>query len=292
MRRHAARSTQFANLTVGVGGKHAGPSVRQTQPMTSTANARQTAFVTGATAGIGNAFATELARRGYALVLTARDTARLEQTADSLRAKHRVRVDVLGADLTTTEGVQRVADAVTDHGVDLLVNNAGASLGRCFGQSDIAEESRQLDLLVRAPMHLTDAALAVMLPRGSGQIINVSSVAGFTPRGTYSAHKAWLINFSQWLNFTYAEAGVVTMALCPGFVRTEFHQRMGVDTTEIPRWMWLRADNLVVAALADLDKGKAISIPSVRYQVLANLARHVPPRVVARFAKLGRKVRQ
>lgn len=250
----------------------------------------QTALVTGATAGIGNAFARELAKRGYDLVLVARDIDRLSDLAAELQLSHGSTSTVVGADLSSQEGLVTVSKAIQEHQVDLLVNNAGSSLGKPFGETDIASESHHLDLLVRAPLHLTDAALAVMRTRGSGQIINVSSVAGFTPRGTYSAHKAWLTNFSQWLNFQYADEGVTTMALCPGFVRTEFHQRMGVDTTEIPRWMWLRADKLVTAALADLDKGKPLSIPSARYKVLATLARHVPSRLVARAAKRGRRV--
>src|SRR5699024_2633517 len=157
-------------------------------------------------------------------------------------------------------------DAIARRRIDLLVNNAGSSLGRTFGETAIEDEEFQLDLLLRAPLVLCDAALKAMLAAGGGRIVNVASVAGFTPRGTYSAHKAWLIHFSRWLNIAYADAGVVTMALCPGFTRTEFHQRMRVDTDEIPRWMWLNADGVVRDALADLDKRKAISVPSLRYK--------------------------
>ncbi|MGH3425806.1 MAG: SDR family NAD(P)-dependent oxidoreductase [Nocardioidaceae bacterium] len=253
---------------------------------------RPTALVTGATAGLGNAFARELAGRGYDLVLVARDKTRLEDVRADLERRHGTGVTVIGADLATRDGVTAVAAAIEELAVDLLVNNAGASLGRFFGETAIEDEDRQLDLLVRAPMHLADAALRSMLPRGGGRIVNVSSVAAFTPRGTYSAHKAWVANLSQWMNIAYADRGVVTMALCPGFTRTEFHQRMNVDTDEIPRWMWLRADDVVRAALADLDKGRAISIPSVRYKVLGTLARYAPPRLVARAAKLGRRVRE
>lgn len=249
-----------------------------------------TALVTGATAGIGRAFATELARRGHDLVVVARDTARLDSLAADLTSQHETAVTVVTADLATEEGLATAVAAVRHHEVDLLVNNAGSSIGRFFGDSDIARESEQLDLLVRAPMYLMDAALAVMRPRGSGRIVNVSSVAAFTPRGTYSAHKAWLVNLSQWMNIRYAGEGVTTMALCPGFVRTEFHQRMGVDAGAIPRWMWLRADRLVVAALADLDKNKAVSVPSLRYKVLAALARITPPTLVARYSNVGRKL--
>lgn len=248
------------------------------------------ALVTGATAGIGNAFATELAKRGYDLVLVARDTGRLESIGDRFSKKYGIRVDLVTADLSTAEGVQATSNAVTDTAkpVDLLINNAGSSLAGWFGTTDILDEVHQLDLMVRAPMVLTDAAIKSMTGRGHGQIINVASVAAFTPRGTYSAHKMWIVSLSQWANLQYADAGVTVMALCPGFVRTEFHQRMGARSDNIPRWMWLRADKVVKAALKDVDKGKAVSVPSLRYKFIATVARYAPHRLVARAAKRGR----
>ncbi|MDQ3155406.1 MAG: SDR family oxidoreductase [Actinomycetota bacterium] len=258
--------------------------------MTQTSPTTQRALVTGATAGIGNAYVRALAKRGFDLILVARDTARLEKLATDLRSKHRIAVDVIGADLATADGVQNVANALTDTAkpVDLLINNAGSSLAGWFGTTDIAEEDHQLDLMVRAPMHLTDAAIKSMAGRGHGQIINVASVAAFTPRGTYSAHKAWIVNLSRWLNLQYADVGVTVMAVCPGFTHTEFHQRMGANTDNIPRWMWLKADKVVKSSLRDLDKGKAVSIPSIRYKFLAAFAQYVPASLVARVAKRGR----
>lgn len=250
----------------------------------------RTALITGATAGIGNAFARQLARRGTHLVIVARDTARLEQVAADLRAAHGVEVEVITADLATTEGMDRVSDRLSESGrpIDLLVNNAGASLAGWFGTTSIADEDRQLDLLVRAPMHLMDAAIKSMSGRGRGEIINVASVAAFTPRGAYSAHKAWLVNISQWLNWHYADVGITVQALCPGFTRTEFHQRMGAEIDDVPRWMWLKADSLVKGSLRDLERGKAVSVPSIRYKVLTAVARHAPATFVARIAKRGR----
>jgi len=252
---------------------------------------RGRALITGATAGIGNAFARELASRGHDLVLVARDGERLEKVAATLRDQHRVEVDVIAADLTTDDGLAATVNALTDttRPVDLLVNNAGSSLAAWFGTTDIADEDRQLDLLVRAPMHLMDAAIKAMAGRGHGEIVNVASVAAFTPRGTYSAHKAWLVNLSRWANFQYADTGVTVMALCPGFVRTEFHQRMGIDPNQsVPRWMWLKAEKVVVAALADLDRRKAVSVPSLRYKALATIAQYAPKPLVARMARRGR----
>ncbi|MGJ9411080.1 SDR family NAD(P)-dependent oxidoreductase [Aeromicrobium sp. CF4.19] len=248
------------------------------------------ALITGATAGIGHAFATELASRGHDLVVVARDTVRLESVATELRSRHGIEVDVLTADLTSDDGLATTVGAVTSttRPVDLLVNNAGSSFPGWFGTTDVAEEDQQLDLLVRAPMHLMDAALKAMSGRHHGDIINVASMAAFTPRGTYSAHKAWLVNLSQWANLQYADVGVRVQALCPGFVRTEFHQRMGADTSTIPRWMWLRTGPVVKASLRDLERGRSISIPSLRYKVLAFLSRHAPTTLVAKVAKRGR----
>lgn len=248
------------------------------------------ALVTGASSGLGLAFATELARRGYDLVIAARTTDRLESVAAQLRAKHTVEVDVITADLSTLAGMQLTANALTDttRPVDLLVNNAGASLAGWFGTTDISDEDRQLDLLVRAPMHLMDAAIKTMAGRGGGQIINVSSVAAFTPRGVYSAHKAWLLNLSRWADVHYDDVNIAVQALCPGFVRTEFHQRGQMDVSGVPRWMWLKADKVVATSLRDLDRDKAVSIPSVRYKTLATLARYLPAPFVTRVAKRGR----
>jgi uncharacterized protein len=248
------------------------------------------ALVTGATSGLGRAFAVELARRGHDLVIVARTTDRLETVASEIRARHGVAVEVVTADLSTDEGMLTTANALTDTArpVDLLVNNAGASLAGWFGTTDIADEDRQLDLLVRAPMHLMDAAIKTMAGRGGGQIINVSSVAAFTPRGVYSAHKAWLLNLSRWADVHYDDVNISVQALCPGFVRTEFHQRGNMDVSGIPRWMWLKADKVVSASLRDLASDRPVSIPSLRYKFLATLARHLPAGVVARAAKRGR----
>jgi short-subunit dehydrogenase len=176
------------------------------------------------------------------------------------------------------------------------VNNAGSSNAGWFGTTPISEEDHQLDLLVRAPMHLMDSGIKAMSARNATGtrpsfpqgVINVASVAAFTPRGAYSAHKAWLVNLSQWANLQYEPEGITVQAVCPGFTRTEFHQRMHADISGIPRWMWLKADSVVKASLKDLEKGKAVSIPSVRYKILAFFARNAPSGLVKTFAKRGR----
>lgn len=241
------------------------------------------ALVTGATAGLGAAFARELASAGSDLVLVARDAARLEDTAAHLRASFGVQVEVLVADLTDPHQLASVEERVasTSDPVDVLVNNAGFGLRDPFDQTTVGDEQRLLDLLVTAPMRLCHAALGQMLPRRVGTIVNVASVAAFTPRGTYGAAKSWVVSFSRSANIEYRRRGVTVMAVAPGFVRTEFHSRMAVHTRTIPAFLWLRADRVARDALRDAARGKAISIPSLRYRVIVAAARLLPARLAA-----------
>ena len=251
-----------------------------------------TSLVTGATAGIGHEFARHLAARGDDLVLVARDTARLEEVAADLRSTYGVRTEVLAADLTDREQLATVEARLADRDrpVDLLVNNAGFGLKGAFLDNDIDTEQRQQDILVRAVLRLSHAALGGMVERGRGGVINVSSVAAFLPRGTYSAAKAWVNSFSAWAHNEYADRGVTVMALCPGFVKTEFHQRLGVDReSTAPKVLWLEADRLVRDALVDFQRGRATSIPSKRYKAIVTAARLVPRSALQRFQSMGRK---
>jgi uncharacterized protein len=251
-----------------------------------------TALVTGATAGIGLEFAHQLAARGHDLVIVARDADRLEGVAADLKAAHGVAVEVLAADLTDLGQLARVEERLADRGrpVDVLVNNAGFGLKGAFLDNPIEIEQAQQDVLVRAVLRLTHAALGGMVERGSGGVINVSSVAAFLPRGTYSAAKAWVNSFSAWAHNEYAARGVTVMALCPGFVKTEFHERLGVNRDEsAPKVLWLEPDRLVRDALTDFDKGKAMSIPSKRYKAIVAASRAVPRPALQRLQGLGRK---
>ena len=243
-----------------------------------------TALITGATAGIGAEFARQLAARGFDLVLVARDSARLAERA----AEFGPTVETLSADLSTLEGVTRVADRIGRGDIDWLVNNAGFGLVPPFDENTLDEEQTHLDLLVTAPMRLTHAALAAMLPRRSGTIVNISSVAAYTPRGTYGAAKAWVLSFSRWANIHYRPRGITVTAVAPGFVHTEFHERMNVDKSTVPSFMWLTADHLVRIALRDIDRGRAVSIPSARYKFVVWLTTWMPSPIIARGALRGR----
>ena len=242
-----------------------------------------TALVTGATAGLGAEFARQLAEEGHRVVLVARDAGRLAATAAELENRYGAATETIAADLTDDVGIAAVVARLTDPArpVEILVNNAGIGLLRSFEDNDIAEEKKHLKLHVETAMELTHAALQGMLARQSGRIINVASVAAFLPRGTYSAAKAWLLSFSRWANMAYAARGVKVTAVCPGFTHTEFHDRMGMDKTVAPRWMWLEARQVVSESLADNAKGKAVSIPSRRYKVLTSVSRVLPARLVA-----------
>lgn len=251
------------------------------------------ALVTGATAGIGRQFAEQLAAKGVDLVLVARDEARLAAVAGELSGRHGVAVEVLPADLSDRVQLERVAERLRDTArpVDLLVNNAGYSLGSRFVDSPIEAEEQLLDVLVRAVLVLSHAAATTMVGRGRGQVINVSSVAGLTASGTYAAAKSYVTTFTESLSGQLAGTGVQVMALLPGYVRTEFHERAGIDKGSRSGPFWLDASDLVRQALADAERGRVVSIPSAQYKAVVALARHIPralvrnPRVTALHRK-------
>ncbi|MFI6843927.1 SDR family oxidoreductase [Kitasatospora sp. NBC_00085] len=237
-----------------------------------------TALITGATAGIGAAFVRRLARSGYQLVLVARDTERLERAAADLQAKYGVDAEVLTADLATDDGIAAVEARLADAGrpVDLLVNNAGFGNKGAFLTVPLQDELDMLKVHVEAILRLTTAALPGMRERGRGAIVNVASVAAFLPRGTYGASKSWVVSFTQGVQRDLGGAGVRLMALCPGFTRTEFHQRAGMGTGNIPSWGWLSAERVVDEAMRDLARGRSVSVPGKRYKIAVAIARLLP----------------
>ncbi len=251
-----------------------------------------TALITGSTAGIGAAFARRLAADGHDLVLVARDTKRLREQATELHDRHGIEAEVLTADLATDAGIGAVAARLGDRrrAVDLLINNAGFGTKGRFLDVPMADELTMLKVHCEAVLRLTSAAADAMRARGRGGIVNVASVAAFVPRGTYGASKAWVVQFTQGVAKDLAGSGVRLMALCPGFVRTEFHERAGMGTDSIPGWMWLDADKVVAAALTDLSRGKSLSIPDPRYKTLMGAAKLVPRGMLGGLtSRTGRK---
>jgi short-subunit dehydrogenase len=244
-----------------------------------------TALVTGATAGIGAAFARQLGARGYDLVLVARDQARLGALATELRERHGVRAEVLVADLSGDEGVERVADRIAAlPGLAVLVNNAGFGTVGALATLPAEVQEQMVRLHVLAPMRLTRAALPGLLARHAGAVVNVSSVASFLYAAgsvNYCATKAYLTTFSEGLGAELAGTGVQVQALCPGFTRTEFHQRIGPAAGHHPAWMWLTADAVVGASLAQLDRrGPVICVPGLHYKLLVAVVRLLPRRLI------------
>lgn len=247
---------------------------------------RPVALITGPTSGLGAGYARRFARDGYDVVLVARDADRLVALAAELRAAHSVDVEVLAADLAGVAGRDVVCERLA-RGVQVLVNNAGFGMTGEFWETDPADLQRQLDVNVAAVMHLTRAALPPMLAAGKGTVINIASAAGLLPgRGsTYSASKAWVVFFSEGLANGLTGTGVSLHAVCPGFVHTEFHERAGIDMSSIPGPMWLTVEDVVTESLADIAKGKVVSIPGIQYKVLTTGGRLIPRGVVRAFTK-------
>ena len=246
------------------------------------------ALVTGATSGIGESFTRLLANNGYNVVLVARDLPRLHERASGLESEYGIETVVVQADLSSDEGCTVIENYIADNEIDVLINNAGFGINKAFTVSALEVEQNLLDVLVRAPMRLMHVALPGMKVRDRGIIINVSSVAGFTAGGTYSASKSYLTVLSESLNTELRGTKVKISALCPGFTRTEFHQRGRMSMKGLPSFMWLNADALVAKSWSDALIGKAISVPGWQYQLLTFVMRFAPRPMVR---KIGMSVR-
>lgn len=238
----------------------------------------RTALVTGASSGIGEAFAALLAARGTDLVLVARRGDLLDRLAGTLSERHRVAVEVLPADLTDPAQLERVEERLRREPVDLLVNNAGYGAFGAFAEIPLADQLRQIDLNVRAVVRLAHAALPGMLGRGRGGVLNVASMSGFTPSpgsATYAATKAYVTSFSESLHAEVQGRGVHVTALCPGFTRT--------DESAGPNLIWLRRADVARAGLEAVAAGRALCVPGGQYK-MALPALRLAPRSLLRVA--------
>ena len=247
------------------------------------------ALVTGATSGIGESFTRLLAENNYNIVLVARDLPRLQECACGLQDKFNVETNIIQADLSTDTGCASVEQYIANNQVDVLINNAGFGLNKAFTMSDIDAEQQMFDVLVRTPMRLMHVALPLMKQRNKGVIINVSSVAGYIAGGSYSAAKSYLTVLSESLHTELSGTNIKISALCPGFTRTEFHQRGRMSMKGLPSFMWLDSDKLVAKAWSDALKGEAVSIPGWQYQLLVFVI-HSLPRSIIR--KVGMNLRK
>jgi short-subunit dehydrogenase len=247
------------------------------------------ALVTGATSGIGESFTRLLAENNYNIVLVARDLPRLQARAEQLQAKFKVQTHIIQADLATDSGCGVVEQYIANNQIDVLINNAGFGINKAFTLSQLEAEQQLLDVLVRTPMRLMHVALPLMKERNKGVVINVSSVASFIAGGTYSASKSYLTVLSESLHTELAGTNVKISALCPGFTRTEFHQRGRMSMKGLPSFLWLDADELVAKAWSDALKGEAISIPGWQYQLLVFVIKRLPRSIVR---KVGMRTKQ
>jgi short-subunit dehydrogenase len=247
-----------------------------------------TSCVTGGTSGIGLAFARAFAARGDDLILVARDPDRLRVVSDELVAAHGVRVECLAADLSDRADAARVAERLSDaeHPVDTLVNNAGFSVGATLLDASMAKHDVAAEVMMRSVLLLQGAAARAMIARGGGTIVNVASIAGFVTQGHYSAIKAYVVTLTESLAVELRGTGVRVCALCPGYVRTEFHARAGIPGSSVPGPLWLGADALVAACLRDVEAGRVISVPSARWRAIHVALRHAPRPIVRRLSGL------
>ena len=249
---------------------------------------RPLALITGASSGLGAVFATKLAARGYDLILVARRTEKLKSFNNA---------EIIAADLGTKEGTNAVVAAIERNPqLELLVNNAGFGTKGRFWETDLAGQEQMHQLHIMAVMRLTRAALAGMVPRASGAVINVSSVAAFgTSEGnvSYCATKAWMNSFTLGLDVELRalESPVKVQALCPGFTITEFHDTMGVSRSPIPGFLWLKADDVVEASLSGLNRNNPILVPTWKYKFVVACMKLLPGSIT-RSARpsLGKRV--
>jgi short-subunit dehydrogenase len=246
------------------------------------------ALVTGATAGIGESFTRLLAANNYNIVLVARDIQRLEERALDLELKYKVATKVIQADLASESGCKVIEEFIAHNQIDVLINNAGFGLNKAFTMSSLQSEQEMMDVLVRTPMRLMHTVLPGMKERNRGVVINVSSVAGYIAGGSYSASKSYITVISESLNTELAATNVKVSALCPGFTRTEFHQRARMSMKGLPNFMWLNSDDLVRRAWTDALKGEAVSIPGWQYRFLTFVIQTLPRTLIR---KVGMNLR-
>ncbi|MFZ0040485.1 MAG: SDR family NAD(P)-dependent oxidoreductase [Solirubrobacteraceae bacterium] len=234
------------------------------------------ALVTGATSGIGRAFAVALAERGHRLVLVARDERRLQHTMEALPGGPH---EMLAADLATHRGYEDVAHRIEsdDDAIGLLVNAAGMGTSGAFPDVDLAAEEAQLELNVTACLRLSWTAARAMRGRGHGAIINIASTAAIWSVGTYAASKAWVIAATQGLADSMAGGPVRVLCVIPGFTRTEFHLRSGVDNSGVRSWLWLAPETVASEALQALCEGRVTCVPGRQYRILLPIVSLLPP---------------
>lgn len=230
-------------------------------------NAKGTALITGASSGIGATYAERLARRGYDLLLVARDLPRLEALAGRLGEEYGIKVEALKADLTNKTDLRNVEQRLrSDSAISLLVNNAGMAMNGSLAEADLDTTERLILLNIVSLTRLSAAASASFGAAGRGAIINIASVVALAPEmfnAVYSASKAYVLSLSQTLQGEIGKLGVQVQAVLPGITRTEIWERSGMDESALPPSMIMEVGEMVDAALAGFDQGELVTIPSL-----------------------------
>ncbi len=247
-------------------------------------NNRRTALITGASAGIGAAFARVFAQNGFDLVLSARRSGRLEKLAAELGKEYKVTVHVIPADLADTETPQRIFDELSARNIhiDALVNNAGYGVPGLYRHEEWQTHRDFIQVLITSPSHLAHLLEPGMLERGYGRIINVASLAGLVPPSAghthYGAAKAFMIRFSQAHALELQGTGVHVTALCPGFTYSEFHDVSGAreKVSKLPKFMWMQADDVARQGFAAVMRGDMLYINGILNRAIAFFAKYLP----------------
>lgn len=256
---------------------------------------RGTALVTGASSGIGAAYARRLAREGYDLILQGRRQELLQGLCAELEREHGIRAHSVCAELGEQEGIRHVEETIQRaSGLTFLVNNAGSSTIELFHEETAESQQEMIRVHVLAAVTFAHAVLQHMLKRGTGTIVNVASVAAFVVApgsAVYCAAKGFLVSFSESLHLEVGQRGIRVQALCPGFTRSDFHSRLGYRVNEKFFRGFLTAEEVVEASLRDLARGKVVSIPRFKYKVTAVAPRLMPRPLFYRIVGLY-KVRQ
>lgn len=244
------------------------------------------ALITGATSGIGAAYAKALAQKGYNLLLTGRRKEKLMELADRLKTEYSIKIEVLLADFTNEEDLKKVIDRISKcENLEYVINNAGYGHGKSFSTDTYENQQKMLQVHIHAAAHIVHSAVPILKKQKKGFIINVSSLASFTPFGNaalYCSTKAFLNMFSECLSRELKIYNIKVQALCPGFTRTNFHNKLGMDSSKLKNnglIRWMHADEVVRQSLQALSKEKVIVIPGISNVILYYLVKLLPKRI-------------
>jgi len=252
------------------------------------------ALVTGGSSGIGLAFARELAKHGWSLILVALGDDSLTSSAEKLRAGFGVDVETMAVDLVNPDDVARVADRLRsdDDPISLLINDAGIGLHVSLLEDDCAVHDKAMAIMVTAVLKLSSAAAKAMVRRGEGSIMNIASASAWIYTGNYSAIKRWVFSYTQALALELEGTGVSATAVCPGWVKTPFHERSGVARPRVPGFFWVGAETVAREGLAATMAGKAMCVPSLKWRFALFVAQHGPQGIVRAISRKLTKSRQ